>query len=266
MTNVTSEFLIWKNVLKSNYQKGIKTFENILNNPYEIEEFIKSQSALENIFGIPEADGNSDKLIELLQNSSYYDNAIENYLLKEYKKSTLADFTQKECEDFLKSNTLSSLILASNIKIKIFGGSLGLNINNISSWSNIVTTDIIEQIKNDKIKLNILLKYCDDDSLLNEKTNIVDILKTSSFITTKEMNNRNGEQTFTELGTYVFTAWVQWGGSFSIRDDENFSHFFLGSSSDEKTYTFNQRAKKLIVKPESTRDNYTIKITFLKLD
>ena len=266
MTNITSEFLTWKNVLKSNYQKGIKTFENILNNPYEIEEFIKSQSALENIFGIPEADGNSDKLIELLQNSSYYDSAIENYLLKEFKKNTLADFTQKECEDFLKSNILSSLILASNIKIKIFGGSLGLNINNISSWSNIVTTDIIEQIKNDKIKLNILLKYCDDDSLLNEKTNIVDILKTSSFITTKEMNNRNGEQTFTELGTYVFTTWVQWGGSFSIRDDENFSHSFLGSSSNEKTYTFNQRAKKLIVKPESTRDNYSIKITFLKLD
>lgn len=266
MTNITSEFLIWKNILKSNYQKGIKAFENILNNPYEIEKFIESQSALENIFGIPEADGNSNKLIELLQNSPYYDNAIENYLLKEFKKSTLADFTQKECEDFLKSNILSSLILASNIKIKIFGGSLGLNINSISSWSNIVTTDIIEQIKNDKIKLNILLKYCDDDSLLNEKTNIVDILKTSSFITTKEMNNRNGEQTFTELGTYVFTAWVQWGGSFSIRDDENFSHFFLGSSSDEITYTFNQRAKKLIVKPENTRDSYRIKITFLKLD
>ena len=119
MTNITSEFLIWKNILKSNYQKGIKSFENILNNPYEIEKFIESQSALENIFGIPEADGNSNKLIELLQNSPYYDNAIENYLLKEFKKNTLADFTQKECEDFLKSNILSSLILASNIRIKI---------------------------------------------------------------------------------------------------------------------------------------------------
>ena len=87
MTNITSEFLIWKNILKSNYQKGIKAFENILNNPYEIEKFIESQSALENIFGIPEADGNSNKLIELLQNSPYYDNAIENYLLKEFKKA-----------------------------------------------------------------------------------------------------------------------------------------------------------------------------------
>lgn len=265
MTNITSEFLIWKNILKSNYQKGIKAFENILNNPYEIEKFIESQGALENIFGIPEADGNSNKLIELLQNSPYYDNAIENYLLKELKKNTLADFTQKECEDLLKSNILSSLILASNIRIKIFGGSLGLNINSISSWSNIVTTDIIEQIKNDKIKLNFLLKYCDDDSLLNEKIDVINILKTSSFITTKEIGNRDGEQTLTELGTYVFTAWVQWDGSFSIRDDENFSHF-LNAPSGAKTYTLNQRAKKLIVKPENTHDNYRIKITFLKLD
>lgn len=46
MTNITSEFLIWKNILKSNYQKGIKAFENILNNPYEIEKFIESQARL----------------------------------------------------------------------------------------------------------------------------------------------------------------------------------------------------------------------------
>nr|DAO66513.1 MAG TPA: Tail fiber protein [Caudoviricetes sp.] len=208
MTKNQTDYIKYWGLFKSNYAKGIRALENILENAQQANELVNNTGAISVILGTPEEreDVNSETLRKILFSKSEYRSvAIENWLKDLFKSENIDDiFSNSENLAKIKEDSViwRNLLHSDKPLVRYLLFSIGHGSKNITSLSDMVNdTEVWNTVQDNPDALNAILNspaaiasIVNNTDVLNKvikSSSVWDKLLASSVATETMANSKN---------------------------------------------------------------------------
>ena len=208
MTKNQTDYIKYWGLFKSNYAKGIRALENILENAQQANELVNNTGAISVILGTPEEreDVNSETLRKILFSKSKYRSvAIENWLKDLFKSENIDDiFSNSENLAKIKEDSViwRNLLHSDKPLVRYLLFSIGHGSKNITSLSDMVNdTEVWNTVQDNPDALNAILNspaaiasIVNNTDVLNKvikSSSVWDKLLASSVATETMANSKN---------------------------------------------------------------------------
>ena len=208
MTKNQTDYIKYWGLFKSNYAKGIRALENILENAQQANELVNNTGAISVILGTPEEreDVNSETLRKILFSKSEYRSvAIENWLKDLFKAKNIDDiFSDSGNLTKIKDDSViwRNLLHSDKPLVRFLLFSTGHGSKNITSLSDMVNdTEVWNTVQDNPDALNVILNspaaiasIVNNTDVLNKvikSSSVWDKLLASSVATETMANSKN---------------------------------------------------------------------------
>ena len=188
MTKNQTDYIKYWGLFKSNYAKGIRALENILENPQQANELVNNTGAISVILGTPEEreDVNSETLRKILFSKSEYRSvAIENWLKDLFKAENIDDiFSNSENLAKIKDDSViwRNLLHSDKPLVRYLLFSIGHGSKNITSLSDMVNdTEVWNTVQDNPASLTAILNSPAAIASIVNNTDVLNkVIKSSS--------------------------------------------------------------------------------------